>query len=283
MQKKGLGKGLSALFEEMPQTSSENEIVELKTTEIEPNRDQPRKSFDKEKLDSLAESIKEHGIIQPIIVTAEKNGRYTIVAGERRWRAAKIAGLKTVPVVVKEYSKQAVAQIALIENLQREDLNPIEEANGYKELCTNYGLTQDEISQMVGKSRSAIANSMRLLALEEEIQQRLMTGEISEGHARAILSLTGYELRIFLMNSIIEHELNVREAEKLARELSRVPKPKEEKAPDVYEIELKRIQDRLASDLGTKVTISKGRRKGKIEIEFYSNDDLERLLNIINR
>ena len=283
MQKKGLGKGLSTLFEEIPVSADENDIIELKTTDIEPNRSQPRKNFDKEKLNSLADSIKEHGVIQPIIVTADKSGRYTIVAGERRWRAAKIAGLKTVPVLVKDYSEQAVAEIALIENLQREDLNPIEEANGYKELCSAYGLTQDEISQMVGKSRSAVANSMRLLSLEEEIQQKLMTGEISEGHARAILSLTGYELRIFLTNAIIEQELNVREAEKLAKELSRVPKPTVEKKPDAYEIELKRIQDSLSSGLGTKVTISKGRRKGKIEIEFYSNEDLERLINLIKR
>lgn len=283
MAKKGLGKGLGTLFSEEIDEINENGIIEVKISQVEPNKNQPRKSFDREKLETLADSIKEHGIIQPIIVTKSEDGRYTIVAGERRWRASKIAGLTTIPVVVKEYTDQTVAEISLIENLQREDLNPIEEALGYKELSDTYGLTQDKISQKIGKSRSAIANSMRLLLLEDEIQQRLISGEISEGHARAILSLEGFELRNFLVNQIIENSLNVRQAEVLAKQLQKGRPERRKKSPDVYSIEIKRIQERLAESLGTKVTISNGAKKGKIEIEYYGNDDLERLLNLIQK
>lgn len=283
MAKKGLGKGLGTLFSEEIDEINENGIIEVKISQVEPNKNQPRKSFDREKLETLADSIKEHGIIQPIIVTKSEDGRYTIVAGERRWRASKIAGLTTIPVVVKEYTDQTVAEISLIENLQREDLNPIEEALGYKELSDTYGLTQDKISQKIGKSRSAIANAMRLLLLEDEIQQRLISGEISEGHARAILSLEGFELRNFLVNQIIENSLNVRQAEVLAKQLQKGRPERRKKSPDVYSIEIKRIQERLAESLGTKVTISNGAKKGKIEIEYYGNDDLERLLNLIQK
>lgn len=283
MTKKGLGKGLGTLFSEEIDEINENSIIEVKISQVEPNKNQPRKSFEREKLETLADSIKEHGIIQPIIVTKSEDGRYTIVAGERRWRASKLAGLTTIPVVVKEYTDQTVAEISLIENLQREDLNPIEEALGYKELSDTYGLTQDKISQKIGKSRSAIANSMRLLLLEDEIQQRLISGEISEGHARAILSLEGIELRNFLVNQIIENSLNVRQAEVLAKQLQKGRPERRKKSPDVYSIEIKRIQERLAESLGTKVTISNGAKKGKIEIEYYGNDDLERLLNLIQK
>lgn len=283
MAKKGLGKGLGTLFSEKIDEINENGIIEVKISRVEPNKNQPRKSFDREKLEALADSIKEHGIIQPIIVTKTEDGRYIIVAGERRWRASKLAGLTTIPVVVKEYTDQTVAEISLIENLQREDLNPIEEALGYKELSDTYGLTQDKISKKIGKSRSAIANAMRLLLLEDEIQQRLISGEISEGHARAILSLEGFELRNFLVNQIIENSLNVRQAEVLAKQLQKGRPERRKKSPSVYSIEIKRIQEILTESLGTKVTISNGAKKGKIEIEYYGNDDLERLLNLIQK
>lgn len=281
MTKKGLGKGLDTLFEKKPELEFEEGISEIKISLIEPNRNQPRKSFDPDKLKALADSIKENGMIQPITVTKTEEGRYTIVAGERRWRASKLAGLSTIPAIVKEYDDKTIAEVALIENLQREDLNPIEEALGYKELSEKYLLKQEDISRMVGKSRSAVANSMRLLLLEEEFQKRLISGEISEGHARAALSLEAYELRSFLINQIVENELNVRQAEVLAKQLQKGVTKKEKKRPDVYDIELERIQNRLSSNLGTKVTISHGAKKGKIEIEYYGNEDLERLLNII--
>lgn len=283
MVKKGLGKGLGTLFEDDNEIVDDSGIKELKISQIEPNKNQPRKKFDKEKLVALSESIKENGLIQPIIVTKADNDRYIIVAGERRWRAAKLAGLSTVPSIVKEYTDKTVAEVALIENLQREDLNPIEEALGYKELSEKYFLTQEEISKIVGKSRSAIANAMRLLSLEEEIRDKIISGEISEGHARAVLSLDGIDLRNFLVSQIIESGLNVRQAEVLAKQLQKGIKEKKKKAPNVYDIELERIQNRLSSNLGTKVTISHNDRKGKIEIEYYGNDDLERLLNLIEK
>ncbi len=281
--KKGLGKGLGTLFSEELDQTNENGITMLKITQVEPNKNQPRKDFDKEKLEALAESIKEHGMIQPIIVTRNEDNRYMLVAGERRWRAAKLAGFTEIPSIIKEYSQRTVAEIALIENLQREDLNPIEEAMAYKELCDIHGLTQDQISQKVGKSRSAIANAMRLLSLEDEFQTKIISGEISEGHARAVLSLDNYELREFLINQIINNGLNVRQTEILAKQLQKSMNKKTTPKvnSDMYSIELKKIQEKLSANLGTKVTILNGAKKGKIEIEYYGNDDLERLLNIL--
>lgn len=281
MAKKGLGKGLDVLFSDEGSSSIEKGITELKITQIEPNANQPRKTFDQEKLDILAESIKEHGLIQPIIVVKSNEGIYTIVAGERRWRAAKRAGLTTIPVVIKNYSAQTVTEVALIENLQREDLNPIEEALGYRSLIDEYSLTQDIISKKIGKSRSAIANSLRLLSLEEELQKYIISGEISEGHARAILSLNGFVLREFLLNRIIEDGLNVRQAEQMAKDLQ---KERVEKAKTItaYDIELERVRNKLEEGFGTKVKINHGAKKGKIEIEYYGNDDLERILSYFN-
>ncbi len=283
MAKKGLGKGLNTLFVEDPQIVDESGIIEVKVTEVMPNPAQPRKTFDKDKLQLLADSIKENGMIQPIIVTKNDDFGYTIVAGERRWRATKLAGIKTVPVVIKEYDDKTVAEVALIENLQREDLNPIEEALGYKELSEKYSMKQEEISQKVGKSRSAIANAMRLLSLEEAFQKLLIDGQISEGHARAALALEDYTLREFLLNQVVNQELNVRQTETLVRQLQKGKPEKKAKKPDVYAIELERIETRLSSNLGTKVKISSGAKKGKIEIEFYGNDDLDRLLNLIEK
>lgn len=285
MAKKGLGKGLGTIFgEEKEQLIDESGILEVKITNVEPNKKQPRKTFDKEKLANLAKSIKEHGMIQPIIVTKNEDGRYSIVAGERRWRAAKLADFKTVPVVIKEYSDQTVAEIALIENLQREDLNPIEEAQGYKDLCDLYGLTQEDVSNKVGKSRSAIANSMRLLSLDANIQKRLINKEITEGHARAALSLEDKQLREFLINQVVENNLNVRQAEALAKQLERGPKKKKEPPKNnAYKLELEKIEKKLSQNFGTKVKILHTEKKGKIEIEYYGNDDLERLLEFFEK
>ncbi len=285
MAKKGLGKGLGALFTDENSVSIDTEtgIAELNILEVEPNQNQPRKTFDEDKLAALAESIREHGLIQPIIVTKNSLGTYTIVAGERRWRAAKKAGLTKISAVIKEYSDQTVTEIALIENLQREDLNPIEEALGYRSLMQEFNLTQEQISQRIGKSRSAIANSMRLLSLEDDLQKKIISGEISEGHARAVLSLESPVMREFLVNRIIDEGLNVRQAENLAKELQKEPKQKKNmKRDSAYDIELERLQDRLASKFGTKVKIQHQAKKGKIEIEYYGNDDLERILNLFN-
>lgn len=280
MAKKGLGKGLDALFAEEEKDKS---VLEVKITEVMPNKNQPRKNFDEDKLEALAESVKEHGIIQPIIV--KKSGEfYTIIAGERRWRAAKIAGLKKIPVLVRDYEEVEVREIALIENLQREDLNPIEEAMGYRSLMDEYNFTQEQISERLGKSRSAIANSVRLLTLDDYTTQKLVSGEISEGHARCALSVPAGVVREFLVNRIIEEGLNVRQAEKFAKDLTKTPEKKPEKQKNSpYKIELERISQSLEQFLGTKVKLSGNSKKGKIEIEYYGNDDLERLLDIIKR
>lgn len=278
MAKSGLGRGLDALFSEK---ENEQSVLEVKITEVMPNRNQPRKNFDEEKLSALADSVREHGVIQPIIV--KKNGDfYTIIAGERRWRAAKTAGLKKIPVIVREYDELQVREIALIENLQREDLNPIEEAMGYKALMDEYNFTQEQISARLGKSRSAIANSVRLLTLDEFTAQKLVSGEITEGHARCALTVPKGVVREFFVNRIIDDGLNVRQAEKLAKDLSKTHEEKPKKN-DVYKIELERISQSLEQFLGTKVKLSGNSKKGKIEIEYYGNDDLERLLELIKR
>lgn len=278
MAKKGLGKGWDALYREEENDAG---VREVKITEIMPNKNQPRKAFDAEKLEALAESLKEHGLIQPIIVRKSDDG-YIIVAGERRWRAARLAGLKKLPVIVKEYDDMAVKEVALIENLQREDLNPIEEALGYRSLMDEYNLTQEEISARLGKSRSAVANSVRLLALDEFTKNKLVSGEITEGHARCALSVPEGVVREFFINRITEGGLNVRQAELLAKELSK-PTAKKEKKPDTaYRLELEKISKGLEQYLGTKVKLSGNGKKGKIEIEYYGNRDLERLLELIN-
>ena len=218
MAKKGLGKGLDALFAE----DAKDGVIEVKLTEVMPNRKQPREVFDEDALNALTSSIKEYGVIQPIIVNKKENG-YIIVAGERRWRAAKKAGLKTIPVIIREYDDRAAAEIALVENLQREDLNPIEVAEGYRSLMNDYNMTQEEISERLGKSRSAIANSVRLLSLDGDTKKRLVAGDISEGHARCALSLPQGVVREFFVNRIVEQGLNVRQAELLAKELSKTP------------------------------------------------------------
>lgn len=283
--KKGLGKGLDIFFSDSPSVELDKKegVIEVKITEIEPNKKQPRKTFDKEKIAALSESIKEHGIIQPIVVTKNENGMYSIVAGERRWRAAKEAKLRTVPVIIKEYSKEQSAEIALIENLQREDLNAIEEALGYRALMDEFGMTQEEVSQKIGKSRSAVANSLRLLALDDVTKELLSEGLISGGHARALLAVENSVIRGELAKRIADEGLSVRDAEALAKKASaEKPKSRPKKKSD-FQIELDSIGEKLSDKFGTKVKISSGSRKGKIEIEYYGNDDLDRILSLIGK
>ena len=290
-KKKGLGKGLGSLIPE--QATSEKKVVsketesnetELKKTyiklsKIEPNRDQPRKKFDKEALEALSESIKQHGVITPIVVQKKDDSdRYIIIAGERRWRAARMAGLTEIPAVEENYTEQQIAEISLIENIQREELNPIEEAQAYKRLMTEFSLKQDEVAERVSKSRSAITNTMRLLKLSEEVQKYLIDGKLSEGHARALLGTDDVEAQNKLAKKVIDEKLSVRDIEKLIKNLGKPEKVKNP-ANKEFDVFYNDIAEKLKVSLGTKVSVSgKGDGAGKIEIEFYSNDDLDRLV-----
>lgn len=286
MAKKGLGRGLGSLFEESDKSPVElketDSVVTLRVSQIEPNKNQPRKKFDEEKIEVLADSIKEHGVIQPIIVT-KFNGMYRIVAGERRWRAAKKAGLKEIPVVIRDYTEIEIAQIALIENLQREDLNPIEEAIGYRSLIDKFNMTQEAVSETIGKSRSAIANSIRLLSLDEPVQNKLISGEISSGHARALLSVENSDIRLTLLDAILDKGLNVRQTEALAKQLQNTAPAKKKPALDEQILaEYDAVQDKLSSHFGTKVKlVHNNGKRGKIEIEYFGNEDLERIINML--
>lgn len=279
--KRVLGQGLDALFEKTDiyseETSSpQGEVRMIKTSLIEPRKDQPRKNFDREQLQALANSISEHGVIQPIIVVEGQNGYYSIIAGERRWRAAKLAGLLQMPAIVRTYDELQIAEVALIENLQREDLNPIEEALGYKTLMDRFSMTQDKVSERVGKSRSNIANMLRLLTLEDEIKQMLAAGELSMGHARALLSLPEGKNRVEAAKKAVAEGMNVRQVEALSKEALQ-PKKREKAAKESVYPDVER---QLCEKYGTKVRI-KGNRKGKIEIEFYSVKDLTRIVDIL--
>ena len=277
MPKQRLGRGLSALIPELPQVDGQGK-KEIPVNDMAPNRNQPRQRFDAEKMEQLAESISKHGVVQPIAVRRIDRG-YEIVAGERRWRAARMAGLKTVPAIVMELDERQAMEIALVENLQREDLNPIEEAEAYKTLMEEFGLTQEEISSAVGKSRPAIANTLRLLSLSAEIQKMLRDNLLSAGHARAIITL-GEKEQKEVAKRVLEGELSVRETEKLVGSLAGGSKakavPARDKKPWVVDME-----QRLGEILGTKVQIIQGKKKGKIEIEYYSTEDLERILEQI--
>lgn len=275
-----LGKGMDALFDS-PSTSfkpSENDtdsVRQLRITDVEPRSDQPRKHFDREQLQLLANSISQHGVIQPIIVTENPNGTYSIIAGERRWRASKIAGLSTIPAVVRTYDALTQAEVALIENLQREDLNPIEEALGYQSLIEQFGLTQEKVSEKVGKSRPAVANTLRLLALDNEIQEMLVEGVLSSGHGRALLGIENSEKRLAMAKRAADENLTVREMENLARENKKTP-TKKTKTKGFYPD----IEEDLKEKFGTKVKLT-GEEKGKIELYYYSEEDLIRLIDII--
>ncbi len=285
----GLGKGLDLLLptdveEPIKKSIEEKDVVSLKTSMIEPNREQPRKKFDEEALEELSESIKQYGIIQPIIV-CKKDDYYQIIAGERRWRAAKKAGLKEVPVVIKDYSEKEIAEISLIENIQREDLNPIEEAKSYKKLIDDYKLTQDELAKRVSKSRTVITNAMRLLKLHEEVQKMLVDGALSAGHARAILGIENKEKQLKVAKDVVEKSLSVRQTEDLVKALSEsVGKKKAEKKKDDMAFVYKDLEKKLGTALGTKVKINRrDKGKGRIEINYYSEDELDRIYGIINK
>ena len=279
VSKRGLGKGLGALIPE-GEESDRNSIVEIKITDIEANDRQPRKAFNDETLVDLSESIKEHGVVQPIIVR-KLGSSYQIIAGERRWRAARLAGKKTIPAIVKECSDLEVMELALIENLQREDLNSIEEATAYKSLIEEYNMTQEEISKKIGKSRPAIANSLRLLQLPQEIKNMIAEGKISQGHARALLSISGEKKQIDMAEKIIAQQLNVRQIEKLAKDTKQ--KKKKEVLPDAYQIEINQLEERLRAALGTKVTIHHKKNKGSIEIEYYSDEEFDRIFDLLEK
>lgn len=279
--KRGLGKGLDALFDIKESVQEEKDsISEIRISLLEPNPDQPRKTFDEEQLKVLSESIKKHGMIQPIIVKSENNGFYRIIAGERRWRAAKLCGLTTVPVIVRNYEEQNAAEVALIENLQREDLNPIEEAEGYNYLIEKFGLTQEQVGEKVGKSRSAIANAIRLLSLSDNLIDMVRRGIISSGHARGLLSIDSETGRQEMAQKIIEDKMSVRELEKAVDNTKKSVKKKENNIiPEILDIERK-----ISGQIGTKVKIKHGKKdKGKIEIEYYNMEDLNRIIQILEK
>lgn len=295
VKKSGLGKGLDSLIKDnssakktaAANTSSENKAEEMKSGEqmmkinmVEPNRDQPRKKFEEDALMELADSIKQFGVLQPLLVRKRKD-YYEIIAGERRWRAAKMAGVKEVPVIIKDYTEQEIVEIGLIENIQRENLNPIEEAMAFKKLLEEFNLKQDEVAERVSKSRTAVTNSMRLLKLDERVQEMIVDDMISTGHARALLAIDDKEQQYDLANKIFDEKLSVRETEKLVKEIKNPKKPKMKKKVE-NEFVYTDLENRMKEVMGTKVNISsKGNGKGKIEIEYYSDDELERMFEMI--
>ena len=291
---RGLGKGLDTLIptgkvevKSKKSTEKSNEVKEptttVKITMVEPNREQPRKNFDQDALEELADSIKQYGLIQPIVVQDRKT-YYEIIAGERRWRAAKIAGLKEVPVIIKNYTEQEIVEISLIENIQRENLNPIEEAMAYKRLLNEFNLKQDEVAERVSKSRTAVTNSMRLLKLCDEVQQMIIDEMITTGHARALISVEDPEQQYILAQKIFDEKLSVRDVEKFVKDLGKTKKEKKAKEKDkALEVIYQEIEQKLKDKVGTKVSItSKGDGAGKLEIEFYNHDDLERIIALLS-
>ncbi len=282
MSKRGLGRGLDALIQTASTTNSEQlgPTTDIPVTIITPNKFQPRRVFDSEALADLAQSIKQYGVVQPIVVRKTLNG-YELVAGERRWRASQLAGLKTIPAVIREYTDAEMTEIALIENLQREDLNPIEEAFAYKKLMEEFGLTQEEVARKIGRSRSHIANMVRMLNLTHVVQEHVSRGTLSMGQARPILSLESEELQIEAADIIIEEDLSARDAEELVKRLATTPRVRKQVQPEKREFFLVEAEDRLKMILGTQVKIKPGKIKSKIEIEFYSGDDLERIIETL--
>lgn len=295
VKKKGLGKGLDSLIpdnrnikpaetEASSKKEAESQVKSgeqmMKINMVEPNRDQPRKKFEEDALYELADSIKQYGVLQPLLVRKRKD-YYEIIAGERRWRAAKIAGVKEVPVIVKDYTEQEIIEIGLIENIQRENLNPIEEAMAYKRLLQEFNLKQDEVAERVSKSRTAVTNSMRLLKLDDRVQQMIIDDMISTGHARALLAIDDKEQQYILANKIFDDKMSVREIEKLIKEIKTPKKPKEKKNIENAFI-YNDLEEKMKEVMGTKVKIaSKGKGKGKIEIEYYSDKELEHMFEMI--
>lgn len=298
MAVRGLGKGLDSLIPNaVGEAKAKKEAKEIKEAEkeekggqetivkismVEPNRKQPRKNFDEDALQELSDSIKQFGLIQPILVQDRKN-HYEIIAGERRWRAAKLAGLKEIPVIIRDYSEREIMEISLIENIQREDLNPIEEAQAYKRLLEEFHLKQDEVAERVSKSRAAVTNSMRLLKLCDEVQQMLIDDMISTGHAHALLAIEDGEEQYTVAQKIFDEKLSVRDVEKLVKNLHKPEKPAKKAADNkTMEAIYLDIEEKLKTRLSTKVTVtSKGEGAGKIEIEFYNHEDLDRLMDLM--
>lgn len=291
---KGLGRGLGALIPEDENKKEDNVVikevvkkvvvkepgeVKVRLSQIEPNKDQPRTSFDEDALIELSESIKQYGVLQPLLVQ-KKDDYYEIIAGERRWRAAKLAGVKEVPVIIKDYSTQEIMEIALIENIQREDLNPIEEARAYDRLIKEYRLKQDEVAEKVSKSRAAITNSLRLLKLDERVQEMVMEGKLSNGHARTIIGIEDGDKQYLIAQKIFDEKLSVRETEKLMKELDK-PAKAEKKKPE-NDFIYRDLEQKINKIIGTKVVIkNKNNNKGKIEIEYYSQAELERIYDLL--
>lgn len=294
VKRNGLGKGLDSLIPDKkvkPAASEKREDkkeelvnktgeIMVKINEVEPNREQPRKDFDEDALVELADSIKQFGILQPLLVQKKKD-YYEIIAGERRWRAAKLAGMKEVPIIVKNYTEQEIVEISLIENIQRENLNPIEEAMAYKRLLEEFNLKQDEVAERVSKSRTAVTNSMRLLKLSERVQQMIVDDMISTGHARALLAIDDEEQQYILANKIFDEKLSVRETEKLVKALKN-PKKEVKKTIIEHTFVYDNIEEQMKNIIGTKVSVNpKANGKGKIEIEYYSEEELERIYDLI--
>ena len=276
-KKTGLGKGLDALFGPAPEEEQMKEndtLKKLKITEVEPNRDQPRKRFDQEALEELAQSIKEYGLIQPIVVT-QKDGYYSIIAGERRGRASKLAGLKEIPAIIREDDEKINSEISLIENMQREDLNPVEKAMGIRTLMNNYGMSQEEVAKKLGKGRSTVANWIRVLNLEPRVLEMAKEGKISEGYCKALLAITDPEKQYQTAIQMLERNSTVRQVEKKAK--TKETKEEQQRNHILY----KSIEDNFQSFFGSKVRLDPGKRRGKIIIEYNSNDDLERILDLI--
>ena len=286
-KKTGLGKGLDALFGASPlvteveeeqtkeQVEDNENLKTLKITDVEPNRDQPRKTFNQESLEELADSIKTYGVIQPIVVT-KKDGYYAIVAGERRWRAAKIAGLEEIPAIIRDDDEQTNKEIALIENIQREDLNPYEKALGIRQLMEKYGLTQEQVSKKIGKSRSSVSNTVRVLYLAPDVLELVKQGKLSEGHCKALAGISDPKRQYEAAIRMIERGESVRQAESKNRTTK-----KEKKLDPKYQYLYEDIEDRFQGFFGTKVKLDQGKRKGRIIIEYHNNEDLERMLNLI--
>lgn len=280
---KRLGKGLEALLgdtslpveTEVPEGAR---IMDIEINRIDPNPNQPRTQFNEEALEELSSSITQHGVIQPIIVTQGKGGRYHLVAGERRWRAARMSGLRSIPAILREYDDQSLMEVALIENLQRADLNPVEEAEAIRLLMDAYGLKQDAVAERVGKSRPAVANALRLLSLEAPILEMLRAGKISAGHARALLGIEDKQLRLETAGQIVSSGLSVRQVERIATNSAKAKQPAKQPARDANIVS---AEDDLRKSLGTKVAISGTAKRGKITIEYYSQDDLDRIYAIV--
>ncbi len=281
VKKGGLGKGLDAIFAENT-TESGSGAVELKISELEPNREQPRREFDEKAMAELADSIAQHGLLQPLLVRPLFGGGYQIVAGERRWRAARMAGLSEVPAVVREMSDHEVMELALIENLQREDLTPLEEANGYQTLLDKYGMTQDEVAKTVGKSRPAVANALRLLHLPEAIREMVERGELSAGHARTLLAFPDEASMLEAAKKAVEQGLSVRELERMAKKAAEAQKEGEKPRPTRRIPYFDEVELSLHEHLGRKVRVAGNKTKGTLQIEFYGEEDLQRLMASIS-